>query len=59
MVSAWAFKNVRHELGRSGAGAMPAASKIFATVVRATVCPTLASAPTMRESLSVSCPAHE
>ncbi|MFN7586936.1 MAG: hypothetical protein ACK5UQ_00285 [Planctomycetota bacterium] len=47
IVPAWAFKNVRHEVGRSGAGAMPAAFKIFATVVLATLCPTLPSAPTI------------
>jgi hypothetical protein len=31
-VLAWAFKNVRHEVGRSGAGAMPAAFRIFVSM---------------------------
>lgn len=59
IVPAWAYKNVSYEDGRSTVGAMLAAFRILSTVVRAMVCSALASAPTIRESLSVGCTTDE
>ena len=45
MTSACDLRNVRHDAGRSGLGAMPLSFSVLAIVVRAPVCPTLFISP--------------